>query len=229
MNTDQLKVLIIEDDRDIRDLMFFQLQADGLKVSKATSGDEGKFKIDNEDFDIFIIDWMLPGITGLELIQYLKAKAQTKKKAIVMVTALTQPENIIKGLDAGADDYITKPFDMSVFQARVRAQARRLSASTVTEIVEAPNFLLNIPKVQVLVEGVEVQLTSTEFKILSILAQTPGRVHTRENLINNIQGDSIYVTTRTVDTHIAGLRKKLGTCSDLVETIRGVGYRFKEI
>jgi DNA-binding response OmpR family regulator len=150
-----------------------------------------------------------------------------------MVTALTQPEDIVKGLDAGADDYITKPFDLSVLQARVRVQLRATQTlqkfeSTDDQMVYE-GLKIEPSKARVLVDDQEIVLTSTEFKILLILASKPGHVFTREQFINNIQGDNIYVTGRTIDTHIAGLRKKMGSAANLIETIRGIGYRFKDV
>jgi DNA-binding response OmpR family regulator len=147
-----------------------------------------------------------------------------------MITALTQPDNIVAGLDAGADDYITKPFDLNVLQARVRVQLRDVAANVKSDgdLIESGILKLEVSKCRVWVNNEEVLLTSTEFKILSLLAQKPGHVFTREQFINNIQGENIFVTGRTIDTHIAGLRKKLADASDMIETIRGIGYRFKD-
>ncbi|MFP5492347.1 MAG: winged helix-turn-helix domain-containing protein, partial [Bacteriovoracia bacterium] len=152
---------------------------------------------------------------------------------IIMITALTQADNIVAGLDAGADDYITKPFDLDVLQARVRVQMRDLEprgASTTGDatVLEFEELKIEPTKVRVTVSNKEVSLTTTEFKILQTLAEKPGHVFTRTQLISQIQGEHIHVTGRTIDTHIAGLRKKLATAGRLVETIRGIGYRFKD-
>ena len=148
-----------------------------------------------------------------------------------MITALTQADNIIAGLDAGADDYITKPFDLNVLQARVRVQLRGTSVAKAesSDMLDFGLLKIEINKCRVFIQNEEVTLTSTEFKILLLLAQKPGHVYTREQFINNIQGENIFVTGRTIDTHIAGLRKKLGEASNMIETIRGIGYRFKDV
>ncbi len=147
-----------------------------------------------------------------------------------MITALTQPDNIVSGLDAGADDYITKPFDLAVLQARVRVQLRglELSMKAAEDKLTFGNLVIEVTKCRVLVNKEEITLTSTEFKILLLLAQKPGHVFTRDQFISNIQGDNVFVTGRTIDTHIAGLRKKLGDEANVIETIRGIGYRFKD-
>ena len=224
-------VLVIEDEQDIRDLIHFQLKSEVHTVLLCDSVDKAVNLVEEQKIDLFIIDWMLPGVmSGLEFTKKLRSQKQYRDTPIIMITALTQPDNIVAALDAGADDYITKPFDLNVLQARVRVQLR-----TYENIEKAPEDLLDfgpmkieINKCKVTVENQEVSLTSTEFKILSMLAQKPGHVFTREQFINNIQGEHIYVTGRTIDTHIAGLRKKIGAASNMIETIRGIGYRFKD-
>jgi DNA-binding response OmpR family regulator len=224
-------VLVIEDEQDIRDLIHFQLKSEVHTVLLCDSVDKAVTLVENQKIDLFIIDWMLPGVmSGLEFTKKLRSQKQYRDTPIIMITALTQPDNIVAALDAGADDYITKPFDLNVLQARVRVQLR-----TYENIEKTPDDNLNfgplkieISKCRVLVNNYEVNLTSTEFRILSMLAQKPGHVFTREQFINNIQGEQIFVTGRTIDTHIAGLRKKIGVASNMIETIRGIGYRFKD-
>lgn len=226
-------ILVIEDEQDIRDLISFQLKTEGHNVLLADSVDKAITIVERTDtIDLFIIDWMLPGImSGLEFTKKLRAQKKYQETPIMMITALTQPENIVSALDAGADDYITKPFDLNVLQARVRVQLRNTDKSEKTseEILDFGLLKLELSKCKVIVEKEEVFLTSTEFKILSMLALKPGHVFTREQFINNIQGENIFVTGRTIDTHIAGLRKKLGAAANMVETIRGIGYRFKDV
>jgi DNA-binding response OmpR family regulator len=233
--TQATHILLIEDEQDIRDLISFQMKSEGHKVTAVESADKAVSVLERgEKIDLFIIDWMLPGsMSGLEFTAKLRAQKQYKDLPVIMVTALTQPEDIVKGLDAGADDYITKPFDLSVLQARVRVQLRatqtlqKLESTDDQMIYEG--LKIEPSKARVLVDDQEIVLTSTEFKILLILASKPGHVFTREQFINNIQGDNIYVTGRTIDTHIAGLRKKMGSAANLIETIRGIGYRFKDV
>jgi len=226
-------ILVIEDEQDIRDLISFQLKAEGHNVLLTESVDKAITIVERpEKIDLFIIDWMLPGImSGLEFTKKLRGQKHYKETPIVMITALTQPDNIVAALDAGADDYITKPFDLNVLQARVRVQLRNLDKSEQDQddVMDFGLMKIEITKCRVTVEKDEVQLTSTEFKILSMLAQKPGHVFTREQFINNIQGENIFVTGRTIDTHIAGLRKKIGPAANMIETIRGIGYRFKDV
>lgn len=226
-------ILVIEDEQDIRDLISFQLKSEGHEVLVCDSVDKAITVVERtETIDLFIIDWMLPGVmSGLEFTKKLRAQKKYTEPPIIMVTALTQPDNIVSALDAGADDYITKPFDLNVLQARVRVQLRSLEKDEKSndDLLDFGSLKIEVSKCKVIVEKEEVQLTSTEFKILSMLALKPGHVFTREQFINNIQGENIFVTGRTIDTHIAGLRKKIGAAANMIETIRGIGYRFKDL
>jgi len=228
------QILIIEDEKDIRDLISFQLKSEGYQVIAAESADKAISIIeDGQTVDLFIVDWMLPGhMSGLEFTKRVKTIPQYKEIPIVMITALTQAENIVAGLDAGADDYITKPFDLNVLQARVRVQLRnRLEGNSNinVDLLDYGPLKIEKTKCRVMNDNQEITLTSTEYKILLLLAEKPGHVFTREQLISQIQGENIYVTGRTIDTHIAGLRKKMGETSNMIETIRGIGYRFKDV
>ncbi len=226
------KVMIIEDERDIGDLIKTQLDSAGLETEVARSGGEGRDIIESgKNFDLYIIDWMLPEVSGIQLCQLIRSKEATKVTPVIMVTALTQSDNIIQGLEAGADDYITKPFDMDVLIARVRAQLRRNNVASTTgpEEIEWDGFKINYKKCQVTINDEPVNLTHTEYQILTTLSKDPGCVFTREQLISQILGDNVHVTNRTIDTHMAGLRKKLKDASKLIETIRGIGYRFFDI
>ena len=208
----KFNILVVEDETDIRDLIRFQLSSEGHVVHTAESVDKAvQISESIERIDIFIIDWMLPGVmSGLEFTKNLRSQKKFSKTPIIIITALTQPDNIVAALDAGADDYITKPFDLSVLQARVRVQLRNFEKTrdVNSDILKFGNLKIEINKCRVWVGTEEVQLTSTEFKILALLASRPGHVFTREQFINNIQGENIFVTGRTIDTHMAGLRKK---------------------
>mgnify|MGYP000911889685 CR=1 FL=1 len=226
-------ILVIEDEQDIRDLISFQLKAEGHRVTALESADKAASLIERgERFHLMLVDWMLPGaLSGLEFTRKLRARREWRDVPVIMVTALTQPENIVAGLDAGADDYITKPFDMDVLQARVRAQLRAITApvgAPTGTLLRLEELAIDPAKCRVTVGSDEIVLTSTEYRILLALAQKPGHVFTRGQLIAGIQGENVHVTGRTIDTHIAGLRKKLGEAGRLVETIRGIGYRFKD-
>ena len=229
------KVLIVEDETDIRELMCMQLELQHYQVHSAKCYLDAKELIAQHDFNLFLIDRMLPDANGLDLCKELRSNLKTKHKAIILVTALCESENIIEGLDAGADDYITKPFDIDILHARVRSQLRRVSQAqnidnlTIDTTERRFNKLtIDVKKCRVKVDEHEVSLTSTEFQILSELSTEPGTVYTRQRLIHKIIGEDVHVTNRTIDTHIAGLRKKLGICSNLIETIRGIGYRLKD-
>jgi DNA-binding response OmpR family regulator len=227
------QILIIEDEQDIRDLLSFQLKAEGHNVTGVESADKAAALIERgQNFDLMLVDWMLPGsLSGLEFTRKLRTHPQFKTIPVIMITALTQPENIIEGLDAGADDYITKPFDLEVLQARVRVQLRAaplVKTQVGSDFFEFEELKIDSQKVKVQVDDSDIALTSTEFKILVTLISKPGHVFTRTQLISQIQGENIHVTGRTIDTHIAGLRKKLMSAGRLVETIRGIGYRFKD-
>lgn len=223
------KILVIEDEKDIRDLISFQLKSKGHEISGVEKAEDAASMIEsNQEIDLFIVDWMLPGqISGIEFIKSVRTYPQYKETPIIMITALTQPENIVAGLDAGANDYITKPFDLKVLEARVRVQLRD-PAPLSKDLFEFGELKIEISKCRVFVSNEEINLTSTEFKILQLLTSKLGHVFTREQLINNILGEQVFVTGRTIDTHIAGLRKKMGSTSDYIETIRGIGYRFKD-
>ena len=227
----QAKILVIEDEQDIRDLISFQLKSDGHSVIGVESADKAISVIERgEKIDLFVVDWMLPGsMSGLEFTKKLRAQKNYQTVPVIMLTAMTQAENIVSGLDAGADDYMTKPFDMNVLQARVRVQLRESSKNEDQDQLDFGSLTIQVTKCKVIVKEEEINLTSTEFKILLLLAQKPGHVFTREQFINNIQGENIFVTGRTIDTHIAGLRKKLGESANVIETIRGIGYRFKDV
>lgn len=226
-------ILVIEDEKDIRDLISFQLKSEGHTVTAVESADKAISIIESGDnIDLFVIDWMLPGsMNGLEFTKKLRNQKIYQSIPVIMITALTQAENIVAGLDAGADDYITKPFDLNVLQARVRVQLRNTPSAEKKQdenILDFGLMRIESTKCRVFVKDEEITLTSTEYKILLLLAQKPGHVYTREQFINSIQGENIFVTGRTIDTHIAGLRKKMGEAANMIETIRGIGYRFKD-
>jgi DNA-binding response OmpR family regulator len=226
-------ILVIEDEKDIRDLISFQLKSEGHDVTAVESADKAISIIEGgQQIDLFVIDWMLPGsMNGLDFTKKLRNQKMYKEVPVIMITALTQADNIVAGLDACADDYITKPFDLNVLQARVRVQLRNVQQDKKSSdsLLDFKLLKIEATKCRVFVQNEEITLTSTEYKILLLLAQKPGHVYTREQFINSIQGENIFVTGRTIDTHIAGLRKKMGEAANMIETIRGIGYRFKDV
>lgn len=221
------RVLVVEDESEIRELISMLLRRQGLQVEACETAIEAADHLRNSKYDLMVLDWMLPQVSGIELLRNLP----TEKPPVLMVTAKSEPHDIVQGLEAGADDYIVKPFEPSVFTARVKALLRRSSGqqspAESQDLIRIGNLQINLASYEVLCNSEQIHLTPSEFKILSSLATQRGRVLTRDQLIEVVQGEGISVTGRTVDTHVFGLRKKLGECSDWIETIRGVGYRVK--
>lgn len=230
MKNNKKTILIIEDEPDIRDLLEFHLKKEGYNVLTSTDGEKGLIAARKESPNLILLDLLLPGIKGLDVCRVLKSDVDTSKINIIMVTALGQEENIVKGLETGADDYVSKPFNMSILLARISAVLRR---NTTNAISEHDNVQINeikiIPRLREVTAGQKkiTDLTFTEFQILHLLATHPGWVFTRYQIIDKIRGDNYPVTDRSVDFQIVGLRKKLGDHGKLIETIRGVGYRFR--
>lgn len=221
------QVLVIEDEAEIRELISLLLLRQGYRVQQSASALEGLEQLKKAHYDLIILDWMLPQMSGLE---FIKALAPLKTP-VLMVTAKAEPVDIVSGLEAGADDYVTKPFEPSVLTARVKSLLRRTqssqSKSEDSDVLSNGKIIMNTKTYDVKINGEAVHLTPSEFKILSEMMSSQGRVLTRDHLIDVVQGEGISVTGRTIDTHVFGLRKKLGTESDWIETIRGVGYRIR--
>tara|TARA_B100001250_G_scaffold411765_1_gene441191 strand:+ start:1757 stop:2455 length:699 start_codon:yes stop_codon:yes gene_type:complete len=223
------KILIIEDDKDIRDLISFNLSKNGYKTILSRDGEKGIEKAKNEKPDLVLLDLMLPGIHGLDVCKILKTDSSLNKLSIIMLTALGQEEDIIKGLEVGADDYITKPFSFKILFARIKSVLRRKKTkeSSNKDPVNLYGVKIDPQTRQVIINKNELKLTFTEFQILYLLASHPGWVFTRYQIIDKIRSDNNSVTDRSVDFQIVGLRKKMNNLGKLIETIRGVGYRFK--
>lgn len=221
------QVLVVEDESEIRELISLLLLRQGHRVQQCSSALEGLDQLRKNNFDLIVLDWMLPNMSGIEFLKQLGPA----KVPVLMVTAKTEPGDIVQGLEAGADDYITKPFEPSVLTARVKALLRR------TQTLKSPDaprtqlkvggITMNMETYEVKLKGEPIHLTPSEFKILSEMILNQGRVLTRDQLIETVQGEGISVTGRTIDTHVFGLRKKLDSEADWIETIRGVGYRVR--
>ena len=222
-------ILIIEDEKDIAELLEFNLENNEYKTSIANNGELGLEKARTLNPDLILLDLMLPGIHGLDVCRVLKTDEKMKETAIIMLTALGQEENIVEGLEAGADDYITKPFSFKVLMARMQSVLRResMTEGDINKPVNIYNVLISPRTRGVKIDNKTIDLTFTEFQILHLLASHPGWVFTRYQIIDKIRGDNYPVTDRSVDFQIVGLRKKMGESGNLIETIRGVGYRFK--
>ncbi len=221
-------ILVVEDETEIRELIALHLLRQGYKVTECDNVSDAIEQLEKKKFDLILLDWMLPGLSGVDLLGYLKDK--NIESRVLMVTAKTEPADIVLGLESGADDYLTKPFDPAILLARVRAVIRRVpkkeNVETPDEMQIGPLFI-NFNTYEVLLLNEKLHLTPSEFKLLGIMIQNQGRVLTRDQLIENIQGEGVNVIGRTIDTHVFGLRKKLGIWGDRIETIRGVGYRVK--
>ncbi len=224
------KILIVDDEEDILELVAYNLDREGYQTVKALSGEAALKMTQAEMPDLIVLDLMLPGIDGLEVMRTLKDKQAFKHIPTVMLTAKGEEADIVAGLELGADDYITKPFSPRVLLARVRAVLRRKSdhMDQSAATLQIHDLEIDQGRRQVLVQGNPVDLTYTEFQVLSFLAARPGWVFTRTQIVDAVRGDSYPVTDRSVDVQIVGLRKKLGPCGSYIETVRGVGYRFRE-
>ncbi len=240
------RILVVEDEDEIRELIALHLKREGHEVDAVASAEEALSLASGGVYDLLALDWMLPGASGVEVARRVRKQA-SGDPAILMVTAKAEAEEIVEGLEAGADDYLTKPFEPSVLIARVRALLRRNRRSGAgggrpdggldgrqnerDKQADAPvrlgGLMIDPRTYEVKCGDQPIHLTPSEFKLLFALADSRGRVLTRDGLIAQVQGEGVSVVGRTVDTHVFGLRKKLGPCADVIETVRGVGYRVK--
>ncbi|MEJ2038994.1 MAG: response regulator transcription factor [Desulfosarcinaceae bacterium] len=223
-------VLVVDDEEDILELVRFNLSREGYEVLCAASGEEARQVMGETSVDLLVLDLMLPGMDGLELTRKLKNDPKNNLIPIVMLTAKGEEADIVAGLELGADDYITKPFSPRVLLARVRAVFRRRAQPPDADenIIRIYDLEIHTGRRSVAVRGEPIDLTYTEFQVLSFLCRRPGWVFTRSQIVDAVRGDDYPVTDRSVDVQIVGLRKKLGQCGNYIETVRGVGYRFKE-
>ncbi|WP_412462815.1 response regulator transcription factor [Halobacteriovorax sp. RT-2-6] len=228
-----MKALIVEDEQSIAKLIGVNLKAIGIDYDMANTGNDAITAIENNQYELFVLDRMLPDLSGVQICQYIRNTKKLKNVGILFVTALTSSESIIEGLDAGADDYITKPFDIGILKARVSSLKRRVESHHTSSPINKKNtynhmgIKVDVDGVKTIIDEKEIKLTVSEFKILCVLISSPGKVFTRKQIVDLIKGENIYVTDRTVDTHVFALRKKLGSKSKVVETVRGIGYRVK--
>jgi two-component system phosphate regulon response regulator PhoB len=231
------KILVVEDEEDIQELMVLHLKREGWSVQACSDGDEALKRVlgaGPQEFDAIVLDWMLPGASGLQIARSIRSSKWGLRVPILMVTARTEPADIVAGLESGCDDYVTKPFDVPVFLARMRALFRRAdsmkdaaSESRVLSRIQMGALEIRIDEVEVWRGPEKLELTPSEFKLLVAMAKNQGKVLTREQLIELVQGEGVSVVDRAIDTHVFGLRKKLGKEAEWIETVRGVGYRVK--
>lgn len=222
-------ILIVDDEEDVLELVKINLEKNGYIVETAISGEEASSKTRSLIPDLVILDLMLPGIDGLQVCRNLKNDAKTRHIPIIMLTAKGEEADIVTGLELGAEDYVTKPFSPKVLIARVRRVLNRSVSSHSTEdTLKIHNITVSPSRREVLADGQPVELTFTEFSILHTLMSRPGQVFTRYRIVDAIRGHDYVVTDRAVDVQIVSLRKKLGSCGHYIETVRGVGYRFRD-
>ncbi len=225
------KILLVEDEADILAVLEYTLSREGYRVLGTRDGKEAVQLVRREAPALVLLDLMLPGLDGLEVCRRLKADPVTQPIPIIMVTAKGEESDVVLGLGLGADDYVTKPFSPKELVARVKAVLRRgpmrQQAPEVDRLV-FDDLVIDKARHEVLVEGERVDLTPTELRLLHLLAAHPGRVFTREQLLNRVIGGGAYVVSRNIDVHVRGVRSKLGRQRDRIETIRGVGYRFAD-
>ncbi len=226
MSADQPSVLVIEDEPAQREVLSYNLEAEGYAVSRAETGDEALVLVAEVQPDVIILDWMLPGVSGIEICRRLKSSTATRNIPVIMLTARSEESDRVRGLETGADDYVVKPYSVVELMARVRTQLRRVRPASVGERLEYADILLDAETHRVTRDGQPIKLGPTEFRLLSTFMEKPGRVWSREQLLDRVWGRDIYVDTRTVDVHIGRLRKALSQHGgeDPLRTVRGAGY-----
>jgi DNA-binding response OmpR family regulator len=225
------KIVVIEDEPDILEVLCYNLKREGYEVFPASDGHRGLSLIRKESPDLVLLDLMLPGMDGVEICGAIKKDPQTQSTLIIMVTAKGEESDIVLGLGVGADDYISKPFSPKELIARVKAVLRRgvlVEKVATRDKIELGELVIDSVRHKVEIAGREVKLTATEFRLLHYLASYPGRVFSREQLLNRALGDEVVIVDRNIDVHIRGIRKKMEVDPPLIETIRGVGYRMAD-
>lgn len=228
---DKKRILVVDDEEDILELVSFNLKKQGYEVDGVTTGERALELARSTTYDLIVLDLMLPGLDGLDVCRSLKTDVRTSSVPVVMLTARGEEPDIVLGLEMGADDYVTKPFSPRVLLARIRTVLRRrssLSEKPSDGVISVHSIQIDPYRHEVLASGAKVDMTASEFAILTLLARRPGWVFTRNQIIDGVKGDDYPVTDRSVDVQIVGIRRKLGDLADVIETVRGVGYRFKE-
>ena len=219
-------ILVVEDEPSQREVMVYNLQAQGYRVTCADNGENAMLVIAEDAPDVMVLDWMMPHLSGIEVCRRMKSNAATRAIPIIMLSAKSEEVDRVRGLETGADDYVVKPYSVSELMARVHAQLRRVRPATVGQILTYDDISLNAESYRVSRAGTELKLGPTEFRLLSTFMEKPGRVWSRDMLLDRVWGRDVYVDTRTVDVHVGRLRKALTKTggSDPLRTVRGAGY-----
>jgi len=224
------KVLIVEDEEPLSLLLKYNLEAEGYQVEVCARGDEADLRLRESLPDLLLLDWMLPGLSGIELCRRIRGREETALLPVIMLTARGEESERIRGLSTGADDYVVKPFSVPELMARVRAILRRASPEVVSNLLRSGDIELDRETHRVRRGSKEIHLGPTEFRLLEFLMTSPGRVYSREQLLDGVWGHDVYVDERTVDVHVGRLRKALnrGKAKDPIRTVRGAGYAFND-
>jgi two-component system, OmpR family, phosphate regulon response regulator PhoB len=224
------RVLVVEDDAAIVELLRYNFEAEGLRPTIATTGEEAEMQVAEDRFDLIVLDWRLPGVSGIEFCRRLRRREATRNVPILMLTARGEEGDRVRGLATGADDYVVKPFSVLEVLARVKALLRRAAPNRIADILRAGDIVLNRTAHRVTRREREVRLGPTEFKLLTFFMENSGRVLSRQQLLDGVWGRDAFIDGRTVDVHVGRLRKALirGADADPIRTVRGAGYAFEE-
>ena len=219
-------ILVVEDEPSQREVMVYNLEAEGYRVTCADNGDDAMLVIAEDMPDVIVLDWMMPHLSGIEVCRQIKSNPDTRAIPVIMLSAKSEEADRVRGLETGADDYVVKPYSVSELMARVRGQLRRVRPATVGQILTYDDISLNAETYRVSRAGVDLKLGPTEFRLLSTFMEKPGRVWSRNILLDRVWGRDVYVDSRTVDVHVGRLRKALTEAggSDPLRTVRGAGY-----
>lgn len=226
----QPTILVVEDEAPLAELLKYNLEASGYAVDVAMRGDEAETRLQERSFDLILLDWMLPGLSGIELCRRIRSRNETQTTPVIMLTARGEEGERVRGLKTGADDYVVKPFSIPELAARIQAILRRSSPELMSNALVVGDLELDRETHRVRRQDREIHLGPTEFRLLEFLMSTPGRVFSREQLLNGVWGHDVYVDDRTVDVHIGRLRKAInrGRARDPIRTVRGAGYAFDD-
>ncbi|MFT4699755.1 MAG: two-component system phosphate regulon response regulator PhoB [Yoonia sp.] len=219
-------VLIVDDEAAQREMLIYNIEAEGYRTTKAANGEEALLCVAEDPPDVIILDWMMPRLSGIEVCRQLKSRPETQAIRVIMLSARTEDVDKVRGLETGADDYVEKPYSVTELMARVRAQLRRARPTTVGQMLTYEDIVLDAETHRVTRADTQIKLGPTEFRLLSTFMEKPGRVWSRDQLLDRVWGRDVYVDTRTVDVHVGRLRKALtgGGGDDPVRTVRGAGY-----
>jgi two-component system phosphate regulon response regulator PhoB len=224
------RIMVVEDEEPLGVLLRYNLEAEGYQVEVVTRGDEAEIRLQEHAPDLLVLDWMVPGTSGIELCRRLRMRPETQRLPIIMLTARGEESDRVRGLSTGADDYLVKPFSTPEFMARVKALLRRARPEVLSSVLKVGDIMLDREAHRVYRKKNEIKLGPTEFRLLEFMMRHPGRVFSRGQLLDNVWGETIYIDERTVDVHVGRLRKAVNTgrMPDVIRTIRGAGYAIRE-